>query len=239
MPGRERIEVDAAEDVGHRDQHDRGVDRREQHRRASCSRARPTCSGRRRQPDRCSTSEIDRHTVQFTCMTSGRCADDRRHAGTGERAPDRARPARAPAPGREHASDLAGRGARAGSSATGPQTTSALAAAERVRPQSMAQTIAELEAAGLVARRPRPGRPAPDPDRADRARARHARRRPPAPRGLARPRRSRRSSRPRSRTCSSGRAAPSPPRAELTAGDTRHASPRRRDGRAPCGGQSS
>jgi DNA-binding MarR family transcriptional regulator len=38
----------------------------------------------------------------------------------------------------------------------GPQTTSALAAAERVRPQSMAQTLAELESARLIARRPDP-----------------------------------------------------------------------------------
>jgi DNA-binding MarR family transcriptional regulator len=38
----------------------------------------------------------------------------------------------------------------------GPQTTSALAAAERIRPQSMAQTLAELQADGLVARRPHP-----------------------------------------------------------------------------------
>jgi len=38
----------------------------------------------------------------------------------------------------------------------GPQTTSALAAAERVRPQSMAQTVAELQAAGLVSRTPDP-----------------------------------------------------------------------------------
>jgi DNA-binding MarR family transcriptional regulator len=38
----------------------------------------------------------------------------------------------------------------------GPQTTSALAAAERVRPQSMASTVAELYTAGLVARRPHP-----------------------------------------------------------------------------------
>jgi DNA-binding MarR family transcriptional regulator len=38
----------------------------------------------------------------------------------------------------------------------GPATTSALAAAERVRPQSMAQTIAELEADGLVDRTPDP-----------------------------------------------------------------------------------
>ncbi len=38
----------------------------------------------------------------------------------------------------------------------GPRTTSALAVAERVRPQSMAQTVAELQAAGLVGRRPDP-----------------------------------------------------------------------------------
>src|SRR5215475_10288685 len=38
----------------------------------------------------------------------------------------------------------------------GAQTASALAAAERVRPQSMAQTLAELEAAGLIERSPDP-----------------------------------------------------------------------------------
>jgi DNA-binding MarR family transcriptional regulator len=38
----------------------------------------------------------------------------------------------------------------------GPQTASTLAAAERVRPQSMAHTIAELEAAGLVGRQQDP-----------------------------------------------------------------------------------
>jgi DNA-binding MarR family transcriptional regulator len=38
----------------------------------------------------------------------------------------------------------------------GPRTTSALANAERVRPQSMAQTVADLKAAGHVARRPDP-----------------------------------------------------------------------------------
>jgi DNA-binding MarR family transcriptional regulator len=38
----------------------------------------------------------------------------------------------------------------------GPQTTSVLAAGERVRPQSMAQTLAELQAAGLVGRSPDP-----------------------------------------------------------------------------------
>ena len=38
----------------------------------------------------------------------------------------------------------------------GPQTTSTLAAAERVRPQSMAQTLAELESTRLIRRRPDP-----------------------------------------------------------------------------------
>jgi DNA-binding MarR family transcriptional regulator len=38
----------------------------------------------------------------------------------------------------------------------GAMTTSALAAAERVRPQSMAQTVAELQAQGLLGRRPDP-----------------------------------------------------------------------------------
>jgi DNA-binding MarR family transcriptional regulator len=39
----------------------------------------------------------------------------------------------------------------------GAQTASALAAAEHVRPQSMAQTLAELEAADLIERHPDPG----------------------------------------------------------------------------------
>jgi DNA-binding MarR family transcriptional regulator len=38
----------------------------------------------------------------------------------------------------------------------GPMGVSDLAAAERVRPQSMAQTVADLEAAGMVTRRPDP-----------------------------------------------------------------------------------
>jgi DNA-binding MarR family transcriptional regulator len=36
----------------------------------------------------------------------------------------------------------------------GPQSTVQLAAAERVRPQSMGQTLAELESQGLISRRP-------------------------------------------------------------------------------------
>jgi DNA-binding MarR family transcriptional regulator len=39
----------------------------------------------------------------------------------------------------------------------GPQSTSDLAVAERVRPQSMAQTLGDLEADGLITRRPDPG----------------------------------------------------------------------------------
>ena len=38
----------------------------------------------------------------------------------------------------------------------GPLTTSALAVAERLRPQSMAQTIGDLEADGLITRTPDP-----------------------------------------------------------------------------------
>lgn len=38
----------------------------------------------------------------------------------------------------------------------GPQSISDLAAAEKVRPQSMAQTVADLESADLIARRPDP-----------------------------------------------------------------------------------
>jgi DNA-binding MarR family transcriptional regulator len=38
----------------------------------------------------------------------------------------------------------------------GAQSTSKLASAERVRPQSMGQTVAELETQGLIARRPDP-----------------------------------------------------------------------------------
>jgi DNA-binding MarR family transcriptional regulator len=36
----------------------------------------------------------------------------------------------------------------------GPQSVSDLAAAEKVRPQSMAQTVADLESEGMVERRP-------------------------------------------------------------------------------------
>lgn len=39
----------------------------------------------------------------------------------------------------------------------GPQSVSDLAVAERVRPQSMAQTVGDLEGDGLVVRRPDPG----------------------------------------------------------------------------------
>ena len=66
----QRVEVDAAEDVRHRDQRDRRVERREQHRRASRSRARSTCSGRR--PARPGASgglraTLPRHDIQVNC----------------------------------------------------------------------------------------------------------------------------------------------------------------------------
>lgn len=64
----------------------------------------------------------------------------------------------------------------------GPQSVSDLATSERVRPQSMAQTVGDLEQAGLVSRRPDPddgrraiveltiaGKDAVARDRADRA----------------------------------------------------------------------
>ncbi len=38
----------------------------------------------------------------------------------------------------------------------GPRSTSDLAASERLRPQSMAQTVSELEADGMITRRPDP-----------------------------------------------------------------------------------
>ena len=47
VAGLQRIEVDAAKDVGHGDQHDRGVDRRHHACRGWCWREPPTCSGRR------------------------------------------------------------------------------------------------------------------------------------------------------------------------------------------------
>ena len=45
----------------------------------------------------------------------------------------------------------------------GPQSVSDLAVAEKVRPQSMAQTVGELEADGLVKRQPGSRRPPPAP----------------------------------------------------------------------------
>ena len=63
--------------------------------------------------------------------SSGACAPSR---GSARRPADRARPARP----------------------RGPASISDLAAAEQMRPQSMAQTVRDLEDAGLVSRRPDP-----------------------------------------------------------------------------------
>jgi len=54
----------------------------------------------------------------------------------------------------EHAFSLSHGAALGRLDREGPQTTVALATAERVRPQSMGQTLAELETQGLVSRRP-------------------------------------------------------------------------------------
>ena len=53
----------------------------------------------------------------------------------------------------------------------GPASISDLAGRERMRPQSMAQTVHDLEAAGLVSRPPGPGRRPARVRRADRRRA--------------------------------------------------------------------
>ena len=61
----------------------------------------------------------------------------------------------------------------------GPQSVSDLAAAERVRPQSMAQTVGDLEADGLVIRTPDPDDRPPRARPADRRGADDTRRGPP------------------------------------------------------------
>ena len=67
----------------------------------------------------------------------------------------------------------------------GPASVSDLAVAEKVRPQSMAQTVGELEADGLVKRRAGPRGPPQGHRRADRRRPGHARGRPEPPGRLA------------------------------------------------------
>ena len=98
------------------------------------------------------------------------------HRRARQRAARRARPARAPAARRARLPARRRAPCSAGSTARARRASSDLAAAERVRPQSMAQTVAELEAAGL--RQPRP-----DPDDGRRALARADRR---GPRGAGR-----------------------------------------------------
>ncbi len=56
----------------------------------------------------------------------------------------------------EHRFSLAQSGVLGRLDREGARSTSDLAASERVRPQSMAQTVSELEADGLISRRPDP-----------------------------------------------------------------------------------
>ena len=113
----------------------------------------------------------------------------------------------------------------------GPASISDLAAAERMRPQSMAQTVRDLEDAGLVSRRPDPrGRPALV-RRAHRRRAADAARDPRAARGLADPDPGARARRRASASCCAGRwrcwtASPAPERVS-PAGRPRALRPRR------------
>ena len=171
--------------VRHRDQHDRRVDRRQQ-------------DAERRVRERdplvavvVHALKLYRKTVQFACMLSRGGPAVRSHP-LGERAADRARPARPPAPRRAPLPDLAGDRAQPARPRRAADRRARWPSAERVRPQSMAQTIAELEADGLVDRTPDPNDRRQiliEPD-ATRGRER-ARRGARPPRGLARRRRSR------------------------------------------------
>ena len=183
----ERVEVDAAEDVRHRDQRDRRVERREQHRRASRSRARSTCSGR--WPACASGPTAGSRTptlgiIQATCAVclasrrySSRHADEDRPRAAGERAARGARAARCAGCGPSTASRSRTAPCSAGSTARARRASATSPSAERVRPQSMAQTVSDLEADGLVSPPARPGRRPPRAGRADRARAARALRR--------------------------------------------------------------
>ena len=146
VAGLERIEVDAAEDGGHRDQHDRAVDRGEQDRERRVGESDPlvfelvraeqaTCSGY--------LSTIS------ACLTPPPGREGR------QRAPARARPARPETAGGVLVPGRAGerpQPARPRRPADGERSGDG----ERVRPQSMAQMLAELETAGLIERRPDP-----------------------------------------------------------------------------------
>ena len=175
----ERIEVDAAEDVRHRDQRDRYVERREQDRER-----------RVRERDPLVAVVHSRSIIQVTCAvclyTLPGCPRPCRSRACGQRAARGSRAAGPPAARGapfplSHGSVL-GRLDREGA-----QSVSDLAQAERVRPQSMAQTVSELETTASSARSPDPERPAAGAGRAHRAGPRDALRRIAADaRGLAR-----------------------------------------------------
>ena len=176
--GHQRIEVDAAEDVRHRDQRDRGVERRQQDRQGRVGERDPLVAVAASQRD---------HYTQANCAVSlshpgaivAPMDDQVRRRPAGQRAAGRARPADPPAARRAPLPALPGRRARP-PRPRGPAGVSDLAVAERVRPQSMAQTVGDLEADGLVERAPGPQRRPPRPGQPDRGRAGRARSKPTA-----------------------------------------------------------
>ena len=161
----QRVELDAPEDVGHRDQRDRRVERREQHRERRVRerdplvavgrgprrpRAEERCAGGSRPPGNCTG-------YLFSCRARYS------HAMADEADPALLASELRVALGQlvrrlrvEHRLSLSHATVLARLDREGTHSISSLAAAERVRPQSMAQTIGDLEADGLVARRPDP-----------------------------------------------------------------------------------
>ena len=179
----QRVEMDAAEDVRHRDQHDRARRSSRGARRASCSTARPTCtfvalasSCRNHAGKLYSLPAWLARTTNPTLSVARAASELRLVLGQLIR---RLRV--------EHNFAISHATVLGRLDREGPRTTSALAAAERVRPQSMAQTVSDLQRGRARRPPPRSARRPPDPDRADRPRPAGTARRPPPPRRLARP----------------------------------------------------
>ena len=214
----QRIEVDAPEDVGHRDDRDRGVERRQQH-------------GQRRVGERHPLVAVgidgahSRRNIQVACTVclsiwsytgahAGHAGHDRaaRPRAARDRRP-RSSAGCAPSPGRRSRSSRCSaastaRGRRA--SATSPPPTAC--ARSRWRRRS-----ATSRRRGLVSRRPDPHDGRRSLRRADRRRARDAARHPRAARGLADPDAGPRARRRRARAAAPGAGAARPRGRRLTA----------------------
>ena len=197
MEGTQRVEVDAAEDVRHRDQRDRGVERRQQDRQRRVGERDPLVAvvavGCRAVGVRPASIHIlHRQPVQFACLSAlwlrscphrpGTTDDRRRRAR--QRAAGRPRPADPPPARRAPLPALPGRRPRpprprgpAAASATSPPPSGCGRSRWR-RPSATSRPTAWSSAAPTPRRPPRPGQP-------HRRRAGGARSRPPRPRGLA------------------------------------------------------